>query len=96
MNWSARPALAPGDAIATGLILVVGLALALLLARTEFPGRTVLEALILLPLVLPPSVIGYYLLLALAAAAPLVEWLTSGWSYLAGRGRRLRRSSGCR
>jgi molybdate transport system permease protein len=52
-------------ATATGLIVLAGLPLALLLARRTFPGQAALETLILLPLVLPPSVVGYYLLLAL-------------------------------
>jgi molybdate transport system permease protein len=67
-------------AVASLLILVFGLALALLLARTHFPGQTILETLLNLPLVLPPSVIGYYLLVALGRGSPLVEWL--GWRSL--------------
>lgn len=61
-------------ALATLLLLVGGLALALLLARSRFPGRTVLETLVLLPLLLPPSVVGYYLLVVLGRGSPLVEW----------------------
>ncbi len=66
--------------VASLLILVFGLALALLLARSHFPGKTVFETLINLPLVLPPSVVGYYLLLILGRGGPLVEWL--GWRSL--------------
>lgn len=51
--------------VATLLIVSAGLPLALLLARRRFRGQAVVETLILLPLVLPPSVVGYYLLLAL-------------------------------
>ncbi len=61
-------------AVATSLILVVGLSLAWLLARRRFPAQTVVETLINLPLVLPPSVVGYYLLLGLGRGSPLVEW----------------------
>lgn len=46
-------------------ILLLGLGLALFLARTHFTGKTIVETLINLPLVLPPTVVGYYLLLAL-------------------------------
>ncbi len=46
-------------------ILAMGVALALLLARTRWRGKIVLELLVNLPLVLPPSVVGYYLLVAL-------------------------------
>jgi molybdate transport system permease protein len=60
--------------VASLLIVVIGLPLALFLARSRFPGQTILETTINLPLVLPPSVIGYYLLLALGRGSPLVEW----------------------
>ncbi len=66
--------------VASLFILVLGLALALLLARSHFPGQTIVETLINLPLVLPPSVVGYYLLLVLGRGSPVVEWL--GWRSL--------------
>ena len=50
---------------ATALCLVLGLPLSWLLARVEFPGRRVLRALVLVPLVLPPVVAGVALLTAL-------------------------------
>lgn len=50
---------------ATVLSAVVGVPLAWVLARTRFPGQTVLRALVTLPLVLPPVVGGVALLLAL-------------------------------
>ncbi len=61
-------------AVATLLILVLGLGLGWLLARCKFPGQMVVETVITLPLVLPPSVVGYYLLVALGRGSPLVEW----------------------
>jgi molybdate transport system permease protein len=67
-------------AVATVLMVAVGLPLALLLARRQFRGATLLEALILLPLVLPPTVVGYYLLLALGRGSPITEWF--GWHIL--------------
>ncbi len=48
---------------ATALAFLVGVPLAWLLARARFRGREVLAVLILLPMVLPPTVLGYYLLL---------------------------------
>jgi molybdate transport system permease protein len=51
--------------IATAISLVVGLALAYLLARHQFRGREVLDSVITLPIVLPPTVLGYYLLVVL-------------------------------
>lgn len=55
-------------------ILVVGLALALFLARTRVRGKVVIETLVNLPLVLPPSVVGYFLLIVLGRDGPLVRW----------------------
>ncbi len=52
--------------IATALVLVIGVALAWLLARRRFIGREVLDAVVTLPLVLPPTVLGYYLLMLLS------------------------------
>ncbi len=52
-------------ATATLIALVIGSSLAWLLARRHFPGRNLLDALITLPLVLPPTVLGYYLLVLL-------------------------------
>ena len=62
-------------AVATVGIVVVGLMLGLFLARARFFGKTALEALVTLPLVLPPTVVGYYLLLFLGSGGPLKEWL---------------------
>ncbi|MCB1883969.1 MAG: molybdate ABC transporter permease subunit [Geminicoccaceae bacterium] len=55
--------------MALGLPLALGLAL--LLARTRFPGHGLLNALVHLPLVLPPVVTGYLLLLAFGRRGPL-------------------------
>jgi molybdate transport system permease protein len=50
-------------AIATVIAGVLGIALAGLMARARFVGRDLLEAVLTAPLVLPPTVLGYYLLL---------------------------------
>lgn len=60
---------------ATLLVLLIGVPLAWLLARKHFPGRNVLGAFVMLPLVLPPTVLGYYLLVTLGAQSPLGRWL---------------------
>lgn len=49
--------------IATLVAFIIGVPLAWMLARRNFRGRSLLEVLVLLPMVLPPTVIGYYLLL---------------------------------
>lgn len=62
-------------AVATAILAVVGLALAHLLARRRFAGKTVVETFVLLPLVLPPSVVGYYLVVALGQQNPALRQL---------------------
>jgi molybdate transport system permease protein len=52
-------------ALATLVAAVVGIALATLLANTRFPGRDVVDVLVTAPLVMPPTVLGYYLLVSL-------------------------------
>ena len=61
----------------TGVVasLPVALALAYLLARAQFPGKILLDGVVHLPLVLPPVVIGYLLLVALGRNGPLGAWL---------------------
>lgn len=75
MNWDALRLSILVTAVATILIVAVGLPLALLLARRRFRGQTLLEAIIFLPLVLPPTVVGYYLLLFLGRNGPMARWL---------------------
>ncbi|CAM5232060.1 hypothetical protein SFUMM280S_07195 [Streptomyces fumanus] len=60
---------------ATVLSLVVGVPLAWLLARTDFPGRALVRALVTLPLVLPPVVGGVALLLAFGRNGVVGQWL---------------------
>ncbi|MDH4147277.1 MAG: molybdate ABC transporter permease subunit [Acidimicrobiia bacterium] len=57
--------------LATALSGVVGVGLAYLLAKGRFPGRGVLEAILTIPIVLPPTVLGYYLLVTLGANSPI-------------------------
>ncbi|MGM0576555.1 MAG: molybdate ABC transporter permease subunit [Myxococcota bacterium] len=58
-------------AACVAIALPPGLAMGWLLARRRFPGRTVVDAVVHLPLVLPPVVTGYGLLLLFAPAGPL-------------------------
>jgi molybdate transport system permease protein len=66
-------------ALATALIIGAGTPLALLLARGRFPGRGVLAGVLSLPLVLPPTVLGYELLQVLGRRAWLGSWLEHTW-----------------
>jgi molybdate transport system permease protein len=81
MNW-----LRPGETEALYLSLSVAsrsvlfslpaaVLLAWVLSRRQFVGRTVLDAFVHLPLVLPPVVIGYLLLLLFGARGPIGGWL---------------------
>jgi molybdate transport system permease protein len=55
--------------------LPIAVAIAWLLARRRFPGRTLFDAFVHLPLVLPPVAVGYVLLLLLGVHGPLGAWL---------------------
>jgi molybdate transport system permease protein len=57
-------------ALATLFVLIVGTFLAFVLSHRDFRGKNVLDALITLPLVLPPTVLGYYLLVLLGRPSP--------------------------
>ena len=57
--------------VSTLILLLLGTPLAWWLARREFRGKSLIEAVIALPLVLPPTVLGFYLLIAFAPNAPL-------------------------
>ncbi|GEP03336.1 molybdate ABC transporter permease subunit [Methylobacterium oxalidis] len=61
--------------VATLASLVPGIAVAWLLARRDFYGRALLDGLVHLPLILPPVVTGYLLLLAFGRKGPAGAWL---------------------
>ena len=56
---------------ATIVVAVAGIALGYLLARTHFPGRGAIETVFSLPMALPPTVVGYYLLTQLGGPGPI-------------------------
>jgi len=62
--------------LATVLTVIAGVPFAWLLARRSFPGRDVLSAALLTPLVLPPTVLGYYLLTVIGSRGPVGRVLT--------------------
>ncbi|KAF1047979.1 molybdate ABC transporter permease subunit [Xylophilus sp.] len=68
-------------AVATVVALVLGIALGWTFARKRFFGRSVLEAVCMLPLVLPPTVIGYAVLVAAGRRSPLGRWLRTHLDY---------------
>lgn len=58
-------------AAATALTVLVGVPIAWALARGRFPGRDLLAVILLLPMVLPPTVLGYYLLVTVGRRSPI-------------------------
>ncbi len=62
---------------ATALTLLTGVPIVWLLARKRFSGRNVLEAVVVLPLVLPPTVLGYYLLVVIGYRGPIGRGLAA-------------------
>jgi len=63
------------SAVAMVGVLPVAFALAWLLARKQFPGKVLLDAMVHLPLVLPPVVTGWLLLIAFGRNGPVGQWL---------------------
>ena len=64
-------------AVTTVILLFIGAPLAWWLANTTFRGKPLVEAIVALPLVLPPTVLGFYLLLAFAPDSPFGQfWLS--------------------
>lgn len=64
--------------VSTVVLLIIGLPLAWWLARTDNRFKPLIETVIALPLVLPPTVIGFYLLLAFSPD----NWLSNSWQSL--------------
>ena len=71
MDWTALWLSLRLAAITVLFLLPIGIALGRVLAYRDFRGKGLVEALVALPLVLPPTVFGYYLLVAFGAASPL-------------------------
>ena len=61
--------------LATAVALIVGVAAAYGISRRRFFGRDLADALCTLPLVMPPTVLGYYLLVLIGRQGPLGHWL---------------------
>ena len=66
---------------ATGWGLIVAIGFAWLLARYRFPGRTLLDAVLHAPLILPPVVVGFVLLLLFGIHGPIGGWLDRTFGY---------------
>jgi molybdate transport system permease protein len=60
---------------ATAMVLILGTGFAYIFARWRFPGSTLFDAVFTLPMVLPPTVLGYYLLVVFGQRGWLGPWL---------------------
>ncbi|MDP4300018.1 molybdate ABC transporter permease subunit [Leptothrix discophora] len=60
---------------ATALNLLLGVGLGWLMAHRRLPGRDLIDAVLTLPMVMPPTVLGYYLLVVIGSQGALGGWL---------------------
>ena len=81
MDWSPLALSLKVATWATAMALVVGLALGWVFARKRFVGRAFWEAVLMLPLVLPPTVVGYGILVLAGRRSPLGAWLRTHFDY---------------
>jgi molybdate transport system permease protein len=65
---------------ATLISVALGLAIAWLLANRDFPGKNLIDAVAMLPLALPPTVLGYYLLVVIGRSS----WIGRAWEAVTG------------
>ena len=75
MDWQALRLSLELAGVTLVVLLPPGLWLSRWLAYSDFAGKAWIEALVVLPLVLPPTVLGYYLLVSLGGASPLGRWV---------------------
>lgn len=80
MDWQALSLSLQLAAVTLAILLPAGLCLGRWLAYTAFTGKAWIEALVVLPLVLPPTVLGYYLLSSLGSASPLGAWVAQAFN----------------
>jgi len=74
MDWQSLILSLELAAVTLLVLLPAGLLLARWLAFYQFKGKAVIEAAVVLPLVLPPTVLGYYLLVSLGGSSPIGQW----------------------
>jgi molybdate transport system permease protein len=74
MNWEALLLSAKLAAIVSSVLFVLGVPVAYWIAYSRCRWKFLLEALVSMPLVLPPTVLGFYMLLALGSRSPIGTW----------------------
>ncbi|MCK0754139.1 molybdate ABC transporter permease subunit [Chromohalobacter japonicus] len=75
LEWEALALSLRVSGVAVAAILLPGLGMAYVLARFDFPGKALVDGLVHLPLVLPPVVVGYLLLVSLGRQGSLGQWM---------------------
>ncbi len=80
MNWQALWLTVRLATIVSGMLVVLGVPIAYWLAYSRWHWKFLVEAIVALPVVLPPTVLGFYVLLALGSRSPLGRW----WESLTG------------
>src|ERR1700756_6040379 len=80
MNWEAIALTGRLASIVAGSLLVIGLPVAYWITFSRWRWKFLVEALVSMPLVLPPTVLGFYLLVAFGANS----WLGRSWQSLTG------------
>jgi molybdate transport system permease protein len=82
MIWPALKLSLLVTVVATSLVVTIGTVCAFVLAKGKFRGRELLDAIITLPLVLPPTVTGYYLIVLLGRRGLIGSYIydLTGWS----------------
>jgi len=75
MDWQALVLSMELAAVTLLVLLPFGVWLGRWLAYTGFAGKAWIEAVVVLPLVLPPTVLGYYLLVSMGSASPFGRWV---------------------
>src|ERR1700722_17458503 len=71
MDWQAFWLTVRLAVLVAGLLLAIGLPIAYWIAYSRWRGKFLLEAVVALPMVLPPTVLGFYVLVALGPRSPL-------------------------
>jgi molybdate transport system permease protein len=77
IDWQAFRLTVELACIVSAVLFVVGLPLAYWIAFSRWRGKFLVEALVAMPIVLPPTVLGFYLLVALGSRSPLGRWWQS-------------------
>lgn len=80
IDWQAFRLTIELAVVVSGLLFVIGLPVAYWIAFSRWRWKFLVEALVALPIVLPPTVLGFYLLVALGSQSPLGRW----WQSLTG------------